>query len=84
MRWTRLVHARLGMGGADAWRRHPIFSWNVFDAVPGIREGSALFAAYCAFDYATANKNDHHSAGGHTQAAHGHDAHEGQVKAAHH
>ena len=38
--------------GQDAWRRHPIFSWGVLQALPGIREGAAAFAVYCAYEAA--------------------------------
>ena len=37
--------------GQDAWRRHPIFSWGWKEALPGIREGTALFGLYCAFEW---------------------------------
>ena len=38
--------------GQDAWRRHPIFQWGWKEALPGIREGTALFALYVAGEYA--------------------------------
>jgi hypothetical protein len=42
--------ARFGPFGGknDAWRSHPIFKWNVWDMLPGIREGTVAFAAFCA------------------------------------
>jgi hypothetical protein len=39
--------------GQDAWRRHPIFTWGWKEALPGIREGSAAFALYLAWDFAS-------------------------------
>ena len=42
--------------GQDAWRRHPIFTWGVWQALPGIREGSAAFALYYAYDFAMSRR----------------------------
>ncbi len=92
MNATRAVAARLSLGSQDAWRRHPVFKWTWLDAIPGIREGTALFALYCAFEYATAGKGDAHGhAAAHAApAAHGdahaapHDAHGHAPKAALH
>ncbi len=39
--------------GLDAWRRHPIFKWKIPDALPGLREGAAAFAVYCAAEWAS-------------------------------
>jgi hypothetical protein len=44
--------------GQDAWRRHPIFSWGVLQALPGIREGAAAFALYCTYE-AVAHRMTH-------------------------
>ncbi len=54
--------------GQDAWRRHPIFTWGFFQAVPGIREGTAAFALYCAYE-AVAHRASQRSAP--APAAHG-------------
>ncbi len=62
--------------GQDAWRRHPIFSWGVLQALPGIREGAAAFALYCAYDMAAhrlASKPAaaaHHDGHGHAEVVH--------------
>ena len=57
-----------GLRGQDAWRRHPVFTWGWKQALPGIREGSALFGLYLVYD-AIASRKAH---GGHE--AHGHGA----------
>ena len=55
--------------GQDAWRRHPIFSWGLVQALPGIREGSAAFLLYCAFDMAAARMSAKKDAAPHGQGA---------------
>lgn len=37
--------------GQDVWRRHPIFRWTVWDALPGIREGAAAFAVFVVAEW---------------------------------
>ena len=74
--------------GADAWRRHPIFSWGWKEAMPGLREGVGLFAVWYVYDAVSHRKSGGH-AGGH-EAGHGdghHDSHGaagGAAPAAHH
>ena len=75
-----------GLRAQDAWRRHPIFKWTLLDAIPGIREGTALFGLYCAYEWATAAREPHGAAAhanAHGGAAHA-DAHGAAPKAAHH
>ena len=77
--------------GQDAWRRHPVFSWGWKQALPGIREGTALFALWLAYDTFSHRKGGHghdgaghdagHGAAGHGEAGHGAG---GAVAAAHH
>lgn len=70
--------------GQDAWRRHPIFKWGIFDALPGLREGAAAFGLYLAGDWVyhaffapiggEGHGHHHHDGGHHGPGAHGLDA----------
>lgn len=62
-----------GLRGQDAWRRHPIFKWKWYEALPGLREGAALFGVYLAADFAYGKMNPDHGHHGHGhEDAHGH------------
>jgi hypothetical protein len=66
--------------GADAWRKHPVFTWGWKEAMPGIREGTAAFALYCVYDFMAKRKSGasghghdggHGHGGGHSGDEHG-------------
>lgn len=38
--------------GQDAWRKHPIFKWNMNDVLPGFREATVLFGFYVGTEWA--------------------------------
>ena len=63
--------------GQDLWRAAPIFKYGVFDVLPGIREGLALFVVYLGYEYVTTR-----GGGGHGHAAAGHGGHAGHGAAA--
>jgi hypothetical protein len=63
--------------GQDLWRAAPIFKYGVFDVLPGIREGLALFVIYLGYEYVTTR-----GGGGHGHAAAGHGGHAGHGAAA--
>ena len=65
--------------GADAWRRHPIFSWGWKEALPGIREGTAAFALYLVYDTISHRKSGGHGHEGGHDAGHGDAAHGGET-----
>ena len=90
-----MSYRSLGLRGQDAWRRHPIFKWTWFDALPGIREGTGAFIALVVAEktYAWLNPpaDDHHqhhdsAHAGHDNAAHHHDelSQTTKTNAAHH
>ncbi len=74
-----------GLRGQDAWRRHPIFKWTWLDAMPGIREGAALFVAFWAaektYEYMGGGAHGGHGAHGAPDA---HGAHPAAPAAKHH
>ena len=61
--------------GADAWRKHPIFSWGWKEALPGIREGTAAFGLYLIYDKLSHRKSGGGEHGG--EHGHGNDHHGG-------
>lgn len=75
----------MGLRGQDAWRRHPVLKWGVWDLLPGIRQGAGLFAVYVAAEYAydkTSGGGGHgHEGHGGAHASH---AHGGEKKEVHH
>jgi hypothetical protein len=63
--------------GQDLWRAAPIFKFGVFDVLPGLREGVALFVVYLGYEFATTRGgagHGHAAAGAADAHAHAHDA----------
>ena len=74
--FVRMSAKHFAFRGADAWRKHPIFSWGWKEALPDIREGTAAFGLYLIYDKLSHRKTgggDHH--GG--EHGHGDDHHGG-------
>ena len=84
--------------GQDLWRAAPIFKYGVWDVLPGLREGLALFVVYLGVDFAMSRGSAHeaahaaapgagagaggHGAGHHAEPAHGHGGGHGAPAAA--